>query len=55
MRWCATGWFQKSTEPTEAAKWAMVVELVHTEFREGKLAEEAMWQVVVLILKGKKD
>ena len=47
--------FQKAMEPTEAPKWAMVVDLVHTELWEGKLAEEAMWQAVVLILKGKKD
>ena len=47
--------FQTATEPTEAANWAMVVELVHTAFREGKLAEEATWQAVILIPKGKKD
>ena len=33
----------------------MVVELVQTALREGRLAEEAMWQAVVLITKGKKD
>ena len=33
----------------------MVVDLIQTEFREGRLAEEAMWQAVVLIPKGKKD
>ena len=47
--------FQLLTEPTEAANWAMLVELVQTEFREGKLAEEATWQTVVLIPKGKKE
>ena len=31
------------------------VDLVQTAFREGKLAEEATWQGVVLITKGKKD
>ena len=33
----------------------MVVDLIHTAFREGVLAEEATWQAVVLITKGKKD
>ena len=32
-----------------------VVELVQTAFRYGDLAEEATWQAVVLIPKGKKD
>ena len=35
--------------------WAGVVELVQTAFRDGDLAEEATWQAVVLIPKGKKD
>ena len=46
--------FQTSMEPTAAANWAMLVELVHTAFREGELTEEATWQAVVLITKGKK-
>ena len=29
--------------------------MVQTAFRDGDLAEEATWQVVVLIPKGKKD
>ena len=33
----------------------MVVDLVQTAFRERILTEEATWQAVVLILKGKKD
>ena len=33
----------------------MVVDLVQTAFREGSVAEEAMWQAVVLILKGNKE
>ena len=33
----------------------MVVDLIQLAFREGKLAEEAMWQVVVLVTKGKTD
>ena len=43
------------TEPTEAAKWERALDLFHTAFREGRLAEEARWQAVVLILKGEKD
>ena len=31
----------------------MVVDLVQSEFRKGKMAEEATWQAVVLIPKGK--
>ena len=31
------------------------MDLVQSAFREGKLAEEATWQAVVLIPKGKKD
>ena len=31
------------------------MDLIHTGFREGDLAEEAMWQAVVLIPKGKRD
>ena len=38
-----------------AEKWARVVELFQTAFREGELAEESAWQAVVLIPKGKKD
>ena len=45
----------ESTEPTEAANWEMVLNLVQTAFQEGRLAEEATWQTVVLISKGKKD
>ena len=35
--------------------WENLVELIQTEFREGELAEEAMWQAVVLIPKGKQE
>ena len=47
----------KDTEATsmEASNWVMVVELVQTAFSEGRLAEEAMWQAVVLLHKGGKD
>ena len=41
-------------ETEEADNWEIVVDLVQSAFREGKLVEEAMWQVVVLITKGKK-
>ena len=33
--------------------WENLVELIQTAFREGELAEEATWQAVVLIPKGK--
>ena len=43
-------------DPQERAyNWTSFVNLVQTEFREGELAEEATWQEVVLIPKGKKD
>ena len=42
-------------EPIEASNWERVVDLVHTDFKEGRLAEEATWQAVVLIHNGKKD
>ena len=35
--------------------WGKVVEITQTAFWEGKLAEEAMWQTVVLIPKGKRE
>ena len=35
--------------------WGKVVENTQTEFREGKLAEEATWQTLVLIPKGKRE
>ena len=38
-----------------ADNWTRFVDLVQTSFREDELAEEATWQVVVLIPKGKKD
>ena len=39
----------------EAYNWEMVVELVQMLFREGRLAEGATWQAVLLIPKGGKD
>ena len=38
-----------------AENWTRCVDLVQTAFRDGGLAEEATWQAVVLIPKGKKD
>ena len=38
-----------------ADNWKRFVDLVQTAFREGELAEEATWQAVVLIPKGKKE
>ena len=38
---------------TEADNLTMVMDLVQSAFWEGKLVEEAMWQAVVLIPKGK--
>ena len=35
--------------------WAKVVELTQTAFREGNMAEEATWQVVVMVPKGKGE
>ena len=35
--------------------WERLLDLVQTLFREGRLAEEATWQAVVLIPKGEKD
>ena len=42
-------------EAIKQTKWEMSVELTHTEFREGELAEEAAWKAVVLIPKGRGD
>ena len=46
---------QPETERTEADNWEMVVDLIQTTFWEGILEEEATWQAVLLIPKGKKD
>ena len=40
---------------TAEPNWEILVDLIHTAFREGGLAEEATCQAVVLIPKGKKD
>ena len=51
---------EKGEETMEAGEeggdlWGEVVEIMQTAFREGDLAEEATWQTVVLMLKGKKE
>ena len=51
---------EKGKEKTEAEKegeemWGKVVEITQTAFRDGKLAEAAAWQTVVLIPKGKGE
>ena len=50
---------EKGEEKTEVGEegrelWGKVAEITQTAFREGKLAEEATWQTVVLIPKGKR-
>ena len=35
--------------------WENLVELIHTEFREGELAEESTWQAVAMIPKGRQE
>ena len=43
-------------DPQEGAdNWTRFVDLFQTAFREVEIAEEATWQAVVLIPKGKKD
>ena len=44
-----------ATEEEGEDLWAKVVELTQTAFREGKLAEEATWQAVVMLPKGKGE
>ena len=47
---------EEDATPTEAeGHWGRVAEIVQTTFRDGDLAEEATWQAVVLIPKGKGD
>ena len=51
---------EKGEEKTEAEEeggelWGKVVEITQTVFREVNLAEEATWQTVVLIPKGKRN
>ena len=44
----------KEGGPTEP-HWERLVDLIQAAFREGGLSEEATWQAVILIPKGKKD
>ena len=37
--------------PAEVSNWERVVDLVHTEFGKGRLADYNIWQAVVLIPK----
>ena len=51
---------EKGKEKTAAEEegeelWGKLVEITHTAFRDGKLAEEAAWQTVVLLTKGKGE
>ena len=41
--------------PAEESNWERLVDIVHTSFGEGHLAEENMWQAVVMIPKGEKE
>ena len=43
------------TEEEGEEMWGKVVKITQTAFREGKLAEEAAWQTVVMIPKGKGE
>ena len=46
---------KRETETEGMTHWGKVVALVREEFGEGRLAEESMWQAVVLIPKGKGE
>ena len=51
---------EKGEEKTETEEeggelWVKVVDITQTAFREEKLAEEATWQTVVLLPKGKRE
>ena len=46
---------KRETETEAMTHWEKVVALVRADFREGPLAEEATYQAVVLIPKGKGD
>ena len=43
---------RREKTPTEASNWDRVVDLFHTVFGEGQLADDAMWQEMVLVSKG---
>ena len=44
-----------ATEEEGEELWGKVVDLTQTDFRDGTLAEEATWQTMVLITKGKGE
>ena len=47
---------EKTEEEEEGEElWGKLVDLVQKAFREGEMAEEATWQTVVLIPKGRKE
>ena len=46
---------ERNTETEVMTHWEKVVALLRADFGEERLAEETMWQVVVLIPKGKGD
>ena len=50
-----TGGLEDTVTQEGAENWTRFMDLVQTSFGEGELAEEATWQAVVLITKGKKD
>ena len=50
-----TGGPEDTSTQEGADNWTRFVDLVQLALREGKLAEEVMWQAVVLIPKGEKD
>ena len=45
----------REKKPAEASNWDRVVDLIQTEFGEGRLVKDSTWQAVVLSPKGKKD
>ena len=51
--WAAEKGEEKSEGEEEGGgHWENLVDLLQTAFREGKMAEEATWQAVVMIPKG---
>ena len=50
-----TGGLEDPATQEGVDNWTRFVDLVQMANQEGELAEEATWQVVVLIPKGKKD
>ena len=50
-----TGKEKTAAEEEGEDLWAKFVKLTQTAFREGKLAEEATWQAVVMVPKGKGE